>query len=255
MSDVLVKVAERKRPDTDVIIDLESKPLSAVLRASTWRSHTRAEYSDFEQALVQGVLPRDAYAELMAQSYFIYVALEGAADTMVDHPVAGLMCFPELSRKAALEADLAFYFGPNWAEMITPMPVTQEYCDRIREVTAAGPGGFIAHHYTRYLADLSGGVYIDQAIAKAYGLDEDGRRFYQFDIPDFDAFKSSYRKLIDELPLTTSEQLALIDEAAVAYEYNIELVDDLTKMFGPFEGLDRTPQAAHGDGNGHGHHQ
>jgi heme oxygenase len=251
MSDVLVKVAERKRPETDVIIDLESKPLSAVLRASTWRSHTRAEYSDFEQALVQGVLPRDAYAELMAQSYFIYVALEQAAATMADHPVAGRMCFAELARTAAIEADLAFYYGPQWRDAIAPLPITQEYCDRITEATAAGPGGFIAHHYTRYLADLSGGVYIDRAIASAYGLDEDGRRFYSFDIPDFDAFKQGYRKLIDELPLTQAEQLALIDEAAVAYEFNIELVDQLTQRFGPFEGLDRSEQAGHG----HGYHQ
>lgn len=252
MSDVLVKVAERKRPDTDVIIDLESKPLSAVLRASTWRSHTRAEYSDFEQALVQGVLPREAYAELMAQSYFIYAALERACRQMADHPVAGLMCFEELYRTEAIEADLAFYYGPQWRDIVSPLPLTQEYCDRIASASAAGPGGFIAHHYTRYLADLSGGVYIDQAIAKAYELDEDGRRFYRFDIPDFDAFKQTYRKLIDELPLSVSEQLALIDEAAVAYEYNIELVDQLTEQFGPFE-VDRTPQAGHG--NGHGHHQ
>ena len=248
MADVLTTVAERKRPDADVIIDLDSKPLSAVLRSSTWRSHTRAEYSPFEVALVQGVLPKAAYAELMAQTLFIYQAIEECAAAFTDDPIAGPFCFAELTRIPAIEADLAFYFGPEWRDLIAPLPITSEYTARIRAVAAEGPERFVAHHYTRYLADLSGGVAIDGAITRAYGLEEDGRRFYVFDIPDFDAFKGTYRGLLDQLPLTVDQQVALIDEAAIAYEFNIALVNDLTERFGPFA-IDTAAMAG-----GHHHH-
>lgn len=58
------------------------------------------------------------------------------------------------------------------------------YVDRINTVADfPDPSPLLAHSYTRYLGDLSGGQFIRKTIIKAYGLDEAGGlgvEFYEF---------------------------------------------------------------------------
>ena len=237
MSQVLDQLGEiTRRPDAEVLADLHEKGLARVLREESWASHGRAEFSDFEQALVKGTITSAAYRELMAQTYFIYKALEEVSATMIGDPVAGPFVIPELYRIPAIEADLAFYYGENWADAIKPLPVTEAYVERIKEAAATSPSRFVAHHYIRYLADLSGGAFIAKGITKAFALGEDGQRFYAFDeLGDANEFKNKYRRMLDELPVSDDEKLAVIDETLLAYALNIELINVLSEVTAPFK--------------------
>lgn len=226
MTKVLDKVEEnKKRIGAKTLADLSSRPLSKVLRRETWGDHERAEYSPFEQALVRATISREGYADLMAQTWFIYCALEDKTDELRGHPVASRVIFDALRRRSSIERDLEFYFGTDWRSQIKPLPLTEEYCARIR---AADGVQFVAHHYTRYLADLSGGLMIAAALRKAWNLDGGGLTLYDFaELGDPTEFKNGYRRILDELPIPEADKQRIIEETMVAYEYNIELAYEL----------------------------
>jgi heme oxygenase len=209
----------------------ETDRLSARLRAATRADHDAAQGSGFLDALATGRLPRDAYADLAAQHWYIYEVLEQAALAMVDDPVAGEFVLPELTRLPALGADLEFLAGPGWPARWTPLPATDAYRARLREVAFDRPSAFVAHHYTRYLGDLSGGQYLGPAIARAYGLDGDGHRFFVFDGVRPPAFRARYRKMLDAIRWDPTEEDAFLAEVSEAYRHNIIVLAGLKERW------------------------
>jgi heme oxygenase len=225
--------------DADSRLD-RRQPLAAALREQTRIVHERAEAAPFIQQLLSGALPLSAYTALVAQNYAIYQQLEAAAGRWRDHPAAGPFVLDELNRVPRLEADLEQLIGVGWAARASRLrvPATDLYVTRIREA-ATWPGGFIAHHYVRYLGDLSGGQVILAGITRIYGLD--GRRstrFYVFDgISKLKPFRDQYRELLDRAPLTPAEQERVIAEAAIAFELNTAVFADLAARHLPAQAL------------------
>ncbi|MGI5201090.1 heme oxygenase (biliverdin-producing) [Spirillospora sp. CA-108201] len=206
----------------------EKEPFSARLRAATWSDHGDNETSAYMGALAEGRLERHEYAVLVAQLHPVYDLLERAADRMAGDPVAGGFDLPGLRRREALEADLAFFYGPRWRSRAEPNDATARYCDRLREVCFDWPGGFVAHHYTRYLGDLSGGQYIGLQVRKTLDLPAgaDGVRFYRF-AGKPKAYKDRYRRLLDAAPWDAAEQARVIGEVRAAYRLNAALTAEL----------------------------
>lgn len=234
MSETLTRASTRLPADT--AHRLANEPLASVLRWATWGAHEEAESGELEQALVDGRLRREVYADLLAQSWVVYGEIEQLASAFANHPVAGPFVRPEIARTAAVERDLAFYCGPDWREKIRILPITEQYVERIRTVSADGPMGWIAHGYTRYLADLSGGLVIDEAITTAYGLQQDGRWLYTFDLPEGispTTWKNAYRQLLNLLDVDINTKMALIEEILVAYQFNIDVSDELVRLHHP----------------------
>ena len=197
---------------------------SSALRERSSTAHASSEHAGFMADLVRGDGTRDDYIALTAQHWFIYQALEAAADRMRNDPVARVFISDKLTRLPALEADLEFLIGPDWRDRIAPLPSTQRYVDRINEVGSTWAGGFVAHHYTRYLGDLSGG----QFIARQFGFETNGIGFYVFDdIADPRAFKDVYREQLDAAPWDADEQERVIDEVLRAYQFNTDVFVDL----------------------------
>jgi heme oxygenase len=201
--------------------------LSARLRHGTRGAHDTAQGSGFLDALAAGRLPWKAYADLTAQHWFVYEALEQAGAAMADDPVAGAFVCRELLRLPSLEADLRFLHGPAWANRIAALPATTTYCTRLRDVAFIGAQGFVAHHYTRYLGDLSGGQYLGPAIAQVYGLHGDGHRFFVFEEIDPGPFKVWYRRMLDTLPWSRTEEDAFLAEVLEAYRLNVDMLTEL----------------------------
>jgi heme oxygenase (biliverdin-producing, ferredoxin) len=210
-------------PDTD--------SLSARLRAGTRADHDAAQGSGFLDRLAAGALPVAAYADLAAQHWFIYEALEQAALAMIDDPVAGEFVLPELVRLPALSADLEFLLGPDWRPAIVALPATAEYATRLRTAAAHRPPVFVAHHYTRYLGDLSGGQYLGPAIARAYGLDGDGHRFFVFPGIRPPAFRTRYRELLDAITWPDADEAEFLAEVSEAYRLNIDVLAELKERW------------------------
>lgn len=219
----------------DVERRLRADPLSTVLRQATWGAHEEVESGPLEGALADGRLDPDIYADLLAQSLAIYRSIEALAPRMASDPIAGPFVRPEVFRTAHVERDLAHYWGPTWRNRVDLLPETEFYVQRIDTVAADDPIAWIAQGYTRYLADLSGGLVIDKAITEAYGLEQDGRWLYTFDFPagvDPKAWKNAYRQLLNVLDLDTATAIRLIKEALVAYQCNIALNDALVERHG-----------------------
>ncbi|ALJ18764.1 biliverdin-producing heme oxygenase [Microbacterium sp. No. 7] len=206
----------------------EFTPFSTTLRERSHGAHSDSEHAGFMADLMRGKGTRDDYIALVAQHWFIYDALEDAASAMANDPVASLFISDKLTRLPALEADLAFLLGDDWRTRISPLPTTERYVARIREVASTWPGGFVAHHYTRYLGDLSGGQFIGKIMARQFGFETNGIGFYIFsEIADPRAFKDVYREQLDTAPWDAAEQERVIDEVLLAYRFNTELFVDL----------------------------
>ena len=235
-SDILDRAAARL--PYDIERRLAADPLSTVLRQATWGAHEEVESGPLEAALADGRLRVEVYADLLAQSWVVYRSIEAAAPQMAADPLAGPFVRPEVFRTAAVERDLAFYWGDRWVDRVDLLPETELYVERIETIAAVDPVAWIAHGYTRYLADLSGGLVIDKAITEAYGLAQDGRWLYTFDLPagvDPKTWKNAYRQLLNVLDLDTATAIRLVEEALVAYQCNIALNDALVARHGDIE--------------------
>jgi heme oxygenase len=218
---------------TDVVSRTVAERLSTRLRAATRVEHERTESAPFIAALLDGRLDRDAYIALLGQSYLFYSTLEDAGRSWQHDEIVGPFVSAELVRCSALEADLACLSGVDWRDGLAPLPATRRYVERMREVCFTSRTAFVAHHYTRYLGDLSGGQIIRRKLAGIYGLTTDGVRFYIFDgIDKPKPFKDGYRRLLDEAPWDAAEQAGLVAEANEAFRLNRAVFDDLGQTLG-----------------------
>lgn len=184
--------------------------------------------------LLRGKGTLDDYIELSAQHYFMYEALEAASIRLLDDPQLAALHPPALLRLTALERDLEHLLGSDWRSRISPADATAAYAQRMLEVgESVWTAGIIAHHYTRYLGDLSGGQVIVRRMVKQFGFERDGVAFYDFsELGDLDAFKNAYRRLLDEYGATLddAEQQRMLDEVREAYRFNTEVFIDLSRQ-------------------------
>ncbi|MCM2419038.1 biliverdin-producing heme oxygenase [Streptomyces sp. RKAG293] len=205
-------------------------PFSTVIRTASHDQHTEAENSTFMSDLLGGRLGVDAYARYTEQLWFVYRALEDAAQSLAGDPVAGPFVRAELLRVAELERDLDHLLGAGWQRRSVPLPATAAYAERVAEVARTWPAGYVAHHYTRYLGDLSGGQVIRGIAEKTWGFERkgDGVRFYVFEgIGNPAAFKREYRELLDALAVDDLEKQRVVDECRHAFALNSAVFTDL----------------------------
>jgi heme oxygenase len=134
-----------------------SSNLATKLREGTKKAHTMAENVGFIKCFLKGVVEKTSYRKLVSNLYFVYSAMEEEMERHQAHPILSKIYFQQLNRKKSLEQDLSFYYGSNWREQVAPSPAAKDYVQHIREVSASAPELLIAHSYTRYIGDLSGG--------------------------------------------------------------------------------------------------
>ncbi|WPP29501.1 biliverdin-producing heme oxygenase [Streptomyces sp. CL7] len=209
-------------------------PFSTLIRTASHERHVEAETSDFMTALLGGRLGVDAYARYTEQLWFVYEALESGARDLASDRVAGPFIRPELFRLAALERDLGHLRGPDWRATLTALPATRVYADRVATVARAWPAGYIAHHYTRYLGDLSGGQVIRDKAERTWGFAKkgDGVRFYVFErIANPAAFKREYRALLDAVAVDELEKQRVVAECRRAFSLNSDVFRALGEEF------------------------
>lgn len=212
----------------------DTVPFSTAIRTATAQQHEEAENSSFISDMLGGELGIDSYHRYTAQLWFIYHALEDRWEALADDPIAGPFIRTELARTAELERDLAHLTGPDWRDALEALPATAAYAARIDECAREWPAGYIAHHYTRYLGDLSGGQVIRGTAEKLWNLPHrgDGVRFYVFDaVGNPAAFKREYRGLLDQLPLDDLERRRVLDEGQRAFALNTAVFAELAAEF------------------------
>jgi heme oxygenase len=203
---------------------------SQALRERTWSGHGESEEAGFMSDLMTGKGTREDYVALVAQHYFIYEALEAAGERMCADASAAPFITSQLTRLPAIEEDLRFLIGADWRKRIAPLPTTALYVERIETVAATWSGGFIAHHYTRYLGDLSGGQIIRTLMQRQFGFETNGVGFYLFDqIAQPKKFRETYRDQLDAVDWSAEERERVIAEVLIAYRFNTDLFVDLSR--------------------------
>nr|WP_278260162.1 biliverdin-producing heme oxygenase [Nocardioides convexus] len=156
----------------------------------------------------------------------VYAALEAAVGARSADPIVAAVHDTALERRGAIDADLA-----HWAPGVDPesieSPAASAYVDRIHAGTDWG-GLLLAHHYTRYLGDLSGGQVIGRALQRTFDLPEDtGVAFYDFPlIPKPKPYKDAYRARIDGLGLSPADVDRVVEEVKVVFGLNQALFDE-----------------------------
>lgn len=192
-----------------------------------------AEPGRYYELFLAGGLSGEQVAAQVIQHLHMYGPLEDAAR---HHDAGGGFAFrfPELDRVPALERDLEFWLGPSWRERVAATPRIAAYADRLNEVIFDSVPMFVAHQYTRYLGDLSGGQSIGKRFRKAYELtDGRGAEFYRFErIDDPRVFKGRYREALDSYGFTADEMTSMEDEVRTAYRLNNQAALDLEELLG-----------------------
>lgn len=206
-----------------------SSNLATKLREGTKKAHTMAENVGFVKCFLKGVVEKNSYRKLVGNFYFVYSAMEEEMERHHQHPIVSKIYFKQLNRQRSLEQDLSYYYGANWKEQIELTPAGETYVKRIREISNTAPELLIAHSYTRYIGDLSGGQILKNIAQRAMNLSEgQGVAFYEFkDIPDEKAFKADYRQALNELPIDEATANCIVDEANAAFGLNMKLFNEL----------------------------
>ena len=205
------------------------KSLAQELRKGTTKSHSMAENVSFVKSFLGGVVDKNSYRKLVANLYFVYCAIEEEILFNKDHPAIQPIYFTELNRKESLVEDLIYYYGVEWQNIVKPSSATKIYVDRIHDIGKQQPELLVAHAYTRYLGDLSGGQILKKIARGAMNLsDERGTKFYDFDaIPDDKIFKDHYRYALDSIPLSDNQIKNIVAEANIAFTLNMKMFEEL----------------------------
>merc|ERR1712137_90908 len=239
--------------------------LATMLKEGTQQSHSLAESVQFVKRFRKKQITKELYQLLLRDLYFVYANMELIFDDLRQtNENLRALDFPELRRTPTLREDLKFFYTAKEADAIFEdatddsriealSPATANYVARLRYCAQQKHAGelLIAHAYTRYLGDLSGGQLLKRMTRRSLNLapgprnattaqirdlppeEVDGTRFYDFlDIDDLVAFKKKYRERLDTLQISQKTADAMVDEANVAFRLNMELFQELNATAG-----------------------
>lgn len=201
--------------------------LSARFRDETRQAHESAENSPFMSELLDGSLDLAAWVLLLEQYRYVYAAIESAALRFRADEDEPVLLTTALDRGPSIESDLAALRARTGVAPVGPLPATTDYVEAV-VATMDEFGRYIAHHYTRYLGDLSGGQAMRVMLDRHYGLSDDEASFFRFpEIGKLPTFKNEYRAGLDALTLTDDESQDAVDEAGVAFAANEAMFADV----------------------------
>lgn len=206
------------------------RPLSVAMKEGSATEHDAAESSRFVTQLLSGRVNERGYADYLRRLRVVYQALEDAVRIRRDDPLVAAVYDPALERLSAIDADLD-HWAPG-ADRTVDSPAAAAYRDRI--ASASWGGALVAHHYTRYLGDLSGGQAIGKILDRTFGLAGAGLAFYDFPMRT-KPYKDAYRARLDGLELDADDIDRAVDEVRVAFGLNQALFDELSENLSDYQ--------------------
>ncbi|XP_018420211.1 PREDICTED: heme oxygenase 1 isoform X2 [Nanorana parkeri] len=208
--------------------------LSEALKEATKEVHKQAEDTEFMRNFQKGQVTLHEFKLVMSSLYFVYEALEEEIERNKENPVFSPLYFPlELHRKKALEEDLEYFYGPQWRKQISFPQSTKNYVERLHHVGRKEPDVLVAHAYTRYLGDLSGGQVLKKIAQKALQLPAtgEGLAFFTFDhVTNATKFKQLYRSRMNSLDVGIASKKRILEEAKTAFLLNVKVFEELQTL-------------------------
>lgn len=206
---------------------------SARLKASTATIHDEVEHTNFMVDLMEGRLDARAYALLLKQYTVIYAALEAKSREFAEDPIFAPFHDVNLFRGERIVRDLQELIGSEEFTLNdSDLPITggaEAYARHLGHIDK--PEQVIAHHYTRYLGDLSGGQAIGALMGRHYDIPADALTIWDFtELGKTKPYKDSYRLRLNDIAGTGGNEQIVIDETMTAFELNGELLSELTSL-------------------------
>jgi heme oxygenase len=202
--------------------------LSELVRERTMAAHHAAETRPFITALMGGELSLGAYTAYAAQLSYVYEALESRPRRAGDPSILD----PRLRRADALHGDLLHLGVVDRDPEHPALPATAAYAAYLRGPAVDDLPAYLAHHYTRYLGDLSGGQAIARLVARHYGATDEQLSVFHVEGIVAVPFKRAYRAGLDALPFTADDRKRFLAEADAAFAGNSAIFDELGAAFG-----------------------
>ncbi|XP_023611012.1 heme oxygenase 2 isoform X1 [Myotis lucifugus] len=226
-----VEESEKQRSAPERETPSRMADLSELLKEGTKEAHDRAENTQFVKDFLKGNIKKELFKLATTALYFTYSALEEEMDRNQHHPAFAPLYFPtELHRKEALIKDMEYFFGEDWEKQVQCSEATQKYVERIHYVGQNEPELLVAHAYTRYMGDLSGGQVLKKVAQRALKLPStgEGTQFYLFEnVDNAQQFKQFYRARMNALDLNLKTKEKIVEEANRAFEYNMQVFNEL----------------------------
>lgn len=204
------------------------KLFSTQLKEVTQVDHNEAENSEFITTLMNGSRTARDYVLLLSQYTYIYNALEVEVRALAADPELAPIFDPRLERSKRIQDDLALLLPLHgFTDIPEALNGTREYVNQIHEA-AKDPARLVAHHYLRYLGDLSGGQIIGRLVERHYAVSQDALSMWRFEgIDKHKPYKDEYRGKLNDYAVTSDRADALLDEAAKGFVLNKALFGDL----------------------------
>jgi heme oxygenase len=212
--------------DMTVAVADSSSPFSVVtaLYLRTKTLHLEAERTGIIRELLRGSADRCGYILLLRNLLPAYQAMEQGLARHRKTPGIGALANYRLDRAPAIESDLDALCGQSWQDEIPLLPAGDRYARRVAEAAQDDGARLIAHAYTRYLGDLSGGLILQRLLARSLELQPAELSFYDFPrYPDLTALKAAYREALDRAGTHVDRPEDVVEEGALAFTLNIDL--------------------------------
>lgn len=199
----------------------------------------------YDRRFLKGEINADEYGRYINSLYFVYKYMEELLEQYKEHQVVKIIHFPlELNRRESIEKDLEYFYGQDRiAELTNPenmTPAVQKYVQAMKDACAKSPALLIAHSYSRYLGDLSGGQILSKRLKKAVlKLNEndgswdttEGLNFYLFNnLGNQTDFKNFYRERLNAAKVDQTTRDLIVAEAVNSFELNIALFDEIQEL-------------------------
>ncbi|QIG45768.1 biliverdin-producing heme oxygenase [Nocardioides anomalus] len=198
------------------------------MREGSQAEHRAAEDSTFMAELLGGRVDEAGYTAYLQRLRVVYAALEAAGRAHRGDPLVAAVHDEDLERLDALDADLE-HWAPG-ASHDVDSPAASAYAERIRAAAEEWGGLYVAHHYTRYLGDLSGGQAIGRILERDFDLGGAGTAFYAFPaVPKPKPYKDAYRARLDALGATQDDKARIVAEVQAAFRLNRGLFAELAE--------------------------
>jgi heme oxygenase (biliverdin-producing, ferredoxin) len=186
--------------------------------------HVKAERTGIIRDLLQGEASRQGYILLLRNLLPAYQAMERGLESHRGSSALAALAGYKFARAPAIESDLAAMCGEDRIYDIPLLVAGKQYANRIRKAAEGNGVRLIAHAYTRYLGDLSGGQILQRLLARSLQLRPSELSFYDFPrFSDLEALKVNYRKALDQAGAHVVDFHALVEEGAIAFSLNINL--------------------------------
>jgi len=209
------------------------RDVAALIKAASADDHRATESRGFITKLMAGELGIGEYTRYLGQYAHVYEALESRAHA-TDLPASDTEVFdPRLCRLTRIESDLTALGAADWRSHWAMLPATADYVAHLRQlIISPDPlnhtARYLAHHYARYLGDLSGGQAIAVLMARHYAASPEQLSFYDFsDLGSPVHAKRQYKERMNALELDPASVDALTTEVLLAFRFNAAIFDEL----------------------------